>query len=151
MFLTRLIYFSVPNFKLVKGSPDPVLMSILKAGLKNNTPNMITGSLTIDSGYFVQLLEGPRDEISDTFKRIVQDRRHRDIQLLNMEEIPKRIFDSFIIAINNDDDLPSCEPRQMFMEHMTADSIVERIRRVSETGIIAERRPSGSPEQRIQA
>lgn len=140
MFLTRLIYFSSPNFEILRGRPDPVLMSILKAGLKNNPPKMLTGCLVIDSGFFIQLIEGPRDEVSHTFRKIMRDTRHRDIHLLNMEEISDRTYESFMIALNDNETLPACEPKTVMMDHMTADSIAERIRRISKIGMLAERK-----------
>jgi hypothetical protein len=71
---------------------QPMMDSILATSRKNNPPNGITGVLCTNNYIFLQLLEGGRKEVSETYNRIVRDPRHHDIQLLHMEEVSERKF-----------------------------------------------------------
>jgi hypothetical protein len=71
---------------------QPMMDSILTASRKNNPSNGITGVLCTNNYIFLQLLEGGRKEVSETYNRIVRDPRHHDIQLLHMEEVSERKF-----------------------------------------------------------
>jgi hypothetical protein len=57
-----------------------------------NRENALTGVLIFTNGYFMQLLEGPKNNLLDTFKRISADKRHHDVELLSFEENVERIF-----------------------------------------------------------
>lgn len=53
---------------------------------------MITGALVCRHDVFVQMLEGPREKVSDTFDRIRQDDRHVEVKLRYFGESPDRMF-----------------------------------------------------------
>jgi len=92
MPLMRLIYFSR---NLIEGEQDIVVEQvehILSTGRRNNFEAGVTGALLFNSGVFAQVLEGRREDIETTFKRIQQDKRHKDIQLLGVEPIEERLF-----------------------------------------------------------
>jgi len=93
MFLCRLAYISEP----VWSSPAPErilreLKGILAAGLANNPRQNLTGTLIFDGRYFIQVLEGRRDTVYATFRRISADPRHRNVLLAGFYEAEERLF-----------------------------------------------------------
>ncbi len=87
MQLTRLIYTS--RHKPLK--PE-VVERILQKSRANNVRSQLTGALIVAESHFMQLLEGGRTEISQCFMRIMQDRRHHDIQVISCGDVSKRLF-----------------------------------------------------------
>lgn len=85
--LSRLIYASERNQAAPLGVSD--LLSISR---KRNMEAAVTGFLFYDGQRFVQVLEGGRADVSETYHRIVRDPRHRNIVLLSCREIPTRQF-----------------------------------------------------------
>jgi hypothetical protein len=86
--LVRLVYTSRSTDALTPAS----LESILASSRKNNPPAGITGVLCTNGVVFLQLLEGGRKEVNDTYNRITKDPRHYDVQVLHFEEITERKF-----------------------------------------------------------
>lgn len=87
MQLTRLIYASVHG-----GISTEVVDEILRQSRKNNERDNITGALVVGGNHFMQLLEGGRTAVSDCFMRIMQDDRHRAIQVIYSGDAERRIF-----------------------------------------------------------
>lgn len=139
MFLTRLIYHSCANFQVEARTVSEELARILSAGLKNNPPQGLTGVLAVDGDRFIQVLEGPRRAVSSTFRRIAADERHHYVELVMCGEVDQRCFSDWSVAVLREDTLPGCEPRDPDYEHITADGLLERARRIRETGLIARR------------
>src|SRR5665213_379543 len=73
------------------------LAAILKKSKENNAAAGVTGVLCFcfDADIFLQVLEGSRNAVSALYSRIAQDRRHREVVLLNYEEIGERHFSSW--------------------------------------------------------
>jgi Sensors of blue-light using FAD len=86
--LVRLAYVSRAVGVLSPQSMEQILAS----SRRNNPPNGITGVLCTNNFIFLQLLEGGRKEVSETYNRIAADPRHNDVQLLHMEEVTERKF-----------------------------------------------------------
>lgn len=89
--LIRLVYAS----RATEIYTPQTFESILAASRKNNPSNGITGVLCTNGFIFLQLLEGGRKEVNETFCRIAQDKRHTDVQILHFEEITERKFASW--------------------------------------------------------
>jgi hypothetical protein len=66
--------------------------SIVKTSIKNNQHNKITGMLLYSEGNVVQVLEGEKQSVIDTFHRIETDIRHLGIIVLIDEEIAHKDF-----------------------------------------------------------
>ncbi|ABI66865.1 BLUF domain protein [Maricaulis maris MCS10] len=100
MLLSRLTFFSRRAWKV---GADPaarrVLEDILAAGRRNNPARGITGVLVVDDDMFIQVLEGPRARITETFLRIASDPRHCDLVLAGMAEIDERRFDTWQVYV----------------------------------------------------
>ncbi|MCD8520699.1 MAG: BLUF domain-containing protein [Saccharospirillaceae bacterium] len=86
MNLVRLIYASHKT----EFWNDLELGKLLENAQRFNKAKNITGILYFNRKYFLQCLEGQRDDVSALYSEIVQDRRHRDVQILAFEEINER-------------------------------------------------------------
>ncbi|PZA14052.1 phosphonate transporter [Rhodopseudomonas palustris] len=64
----------------------------------NNARVGITGALIVNSGFFAQVLEGPRKAVEEVFEAIQQDGRHGDIQVLLATPIAVRAFPNWAMA-----------------------------------------------------
>jgi hypothetical protein len=92
MAITRLIYFSENQIDSGQGSVVRQLSKILSAANKNNKPLGLTGALVFDDLWFLQTLEGSRDNVWKTFERIKGDERHTNVTLVEVTDVPSRIF-----------------------------------------------------------
>ncbi len=86
--LVRLLYAS----RAAKALSAKTVASILNECQRNNPARGITGVLCYSDEYFLQVLEGGRDAVCETFNAIVRDARHEQVRLLHFEEISERRF-----------------------------------------------------------
>ena len=87
MQITRLIYTSKH-----KGLNGPMMQQIMLASRANNVRDLVTGVLIVGEGHLMQLLEGSRKNVSRCFMRIMQDKRHYDIQVISCGDVGQRLF-----------------------------------------------------------
>ena len=85
--LVRLLYAS----RAVDTSPAAI-EAILAQSRQHNPGSGITGILCHGGGMFLQAIEGGRRAVSDLYGHILRDVRHRDVELLDFEEITERRF-----------------------------------------------------------
>ena len=85
--MSRLIYFSEKR-ELGSGGVE----AILSSARRNNERNSLTGVLLFNRNYFLQCLEGGRQEVTATFCRIVADPRHGNVTLVSVQDIDVRDF-----------------------------------------------------------
>jgi hypothetical protein len=86
--LVRCLYASRPSPSL-----DPAALDrILQQSRRNNPARGVTGLLCVAGNLFLQVLEGGRDDVCETFNAIVRDDRHRNVRILSFEEIQERKF-----------------------------------------------------------
>lgn len=71
---------------------DDDIAAILVQARANNVEHHPTGALIYHEGKFVQILEGPDDEVRARFAVIRADPRHRSIQMVSEEQIVSRQF-----------------------------------------------------------
>lgn len=69
-----------------------VLNQILSTARGNNEKLGITGMLLYSEGSFVQLLEGDKEKVQVTFKKICSDSRHENIEVVIEANATKRFF-----------------------------------------------------------
>ena len=72
--------------------------SILRQSEANNPQYEITGCLVFNEGYFVQLLEGPKEIIKERFSIIELDKRHDMVEVLSEGETMDRMFEDWKMA-----------------------------------------------------
>jgi len=71
---------------------DAELKILLRQSQQNNTVSKLSGMLLYCEGTFVQVLEGDREHLHNTYVKIVGDPRHKGIIRLAGGEIAERIF-----------------------------------------------------------
>lgn len=86
--LVRLLYASRPATPISAA----ILDEILAQSRTNNPQQGITGILCFSDNIFIQVLEGGRDEVCETYNKIVRDNRHREVRILTYDEISERRF-----------------------------------------------------------
>lgn len=77
---------------------DDALEALLEHARARNTADGLTGLLVHRAGRFMQLLEGPYDQVMATYARILQDDRHGDVSLLVEETLHTRRFPEWSMA-----------------------------------------------------
>ena len=83
----QLIYSSQPF-----GYNLEILSGILTTSRVNNVKRDITGALICREDIFLQLLEGPQENVQETYDSIKRDDRHLNVQHLLDHNIDQRLF-----------------------------------------------------------
>ena len=99
MTLSRLIYISEPCFDRACGSTMAQLNSIMASSKRRNQAASVTGALIYDEASFLQILEGDRRVIWQTFSRIADDERHAGCLLVEMVEVAERLFGNWWMGL----------------------------------------------------
>lgn len=74
------------------------LADILRVSRANNADCGITGALMLCGKWFAQVLEGPEDEVCQTFERISVDGRHYAIDIREDGMVAARVFSRWAMA-----------------------------------------------------
>lgn len=90
--LSRLIYHSENHLGVADGKMIPALNTIMDASNRNNERDGVTGALLFDTLWFLQILEGEREAISSTLRRILSDGRHAEVTIMDCRPIDERLF-----------------------------------------------------------
>ena len=93
MLLVRALYYS----SAALDSREEVA-AILDAARRNNPALGLTGVLVCDRGRFLQVLEGARPAVSAMLARLAGDKRHYNLALAELIEIPERSFPDFAMG-----------------------------------------------------
>jgi hypothetical protein len=101
MELYELIYVSVATAEL---SPAD-LKSLLDEVRPKNAQRDVSGLLVYRHGEFMQLLEGGKEEIFGVYRKVANDPRHRQVNLLWSGPIAERAFAGWEMAFIGPDDL----------------------------------------------
>lgn len=95
----RLIYAS-----RAVGSPDEAdLNDLLTVSRHRNGEADVTGMLIYAERSFIQMIEGPPEAISETYRRILKDPRHEAVRLLLREHVDSRIFPNWTMGFYQPD------------------------------------------------
>ena len=87
MKLMQLVYCSQPF-----GYSLEILSAILISSRANNRKRDITGALICRSDIFLQLLEGPEQQVKSTYAAIQNDDRHINVHHIINQPVEKRLF-----------------------------------------------------------
>jgi hypothetical protein len=90
----QLLYVS----RAVGPQTTTVTASILTTAQAHNAKHGIGGVLCQGQGLYLQLLEGERSDVNRLFSRIVVDSRHKDVTLLQLQEVERRRFAAWSMA-----------------------------------------------------
>ncbi len=87
MSLFRAIYTSRPF-----GFDTAILNGILLDARRANARDGVTGALICRADIYLQLLEGPQEEVKNTLERIKRDDRHLEVRVHVAENVSERMF-----------------------------------------------------------
>ncbi|GJE04486.1 BLUF domain-containing protein [Methylobacterium isbiliense] len=94
----QLVYYSRNT---VAGGDRAMLTNmreILSASQRNNSRDGITGFLIFDKTWFVQILEGERAKVTETYARIACDPRHSAATIINLRDVHGRLFPNWTMG-----------------------------------------------------
>jgi len=92
--LCRLLYTSRSSLNINRAD----YLRILTTSRATNPALHITGVLCAGSGHFIQVLEGPQDNVLRLYTRILDDGRHYDCVLVGMNPIRSRLFSDWAMG-----------------------------------------------------
>lgn len=95
--LVRLLYVS----RALDPNDAEAIQSILDSARQHNIGNGITGILCYGGGIYLQAIEGGRAAINELYGHIVRDKRHKDVVLLDYQEITERRFGGWTMGMVN--------------------------------------------------
>lgn len=111
MHVYQLIYLS----KAARQLSMKEALSIVDTAATKNEEAGITGLLCFGGGYFMQVLEGGHAEVNHTFRRIVGDRRHHEVCLVDFSLVRTRTFGDWSMRLINldapDNPRPELRPK----------------------------------------
>ena len=93
--LVHLLYVSQP----VGPVTSTVTSSILKTSIQKNKESDITGVLCQGGGLWMQILEGERSKVNHLYSAVKTDPRHKNVELLLMEDIKQRQYKQWSMAL----------------------------------------------------
>lgn len=94
----QLVYYSRNT---VPGGDRAMLTNmreILSVSQRNNSRDGITGFLIFDKTWFVQILEGERAKVLETYNRIARDTRHSTATIINVRDVQARLFPNWTMG-----------------------------------------------------
>ncbi|MDR3463807.1 MAG: BLUF domain-containing protein [Beijerinckiaceae bacterium] len=148
MLETCLVYFSKNRLDPLDGPILRQLSKILNTSNKNNRPAGLTGALVFDDEWFLQSLEGERNEVWKAFKRIEADERHADVVVVEVKAIQKRVFGNWWMGLARRGDAteqafrPHLRDGKLKPDAMTGDEILALMTGLAQTGMSRKLAPS---------
>ena len=97
--MIRLLYLS--TFCATHGVVKQILVDILEVSKKNNLALGITGVLVNAGGMFLQILEGPEQQVLRKYVEILDDKRHTDCRIVLITTIEERAFPNWAMGLLN--------------------------------------------------
>ncbi|WP_027393210.1 BLUF domain-containing protein [Aquimarina latercula] len=95
--------------KAITGLTTSSIEDIVSESISKNLDNSITGALVFYKKVFFQIIEGPKSNILELYRKLLQDNRHFDVELIWQGVKTKRIFDDWSMAFLAEDDNQSSE------------------------------------------
>jgi hypothetical protein len=93
----RVLYVS----RAVGPQTTTVTAAILATAQAFNRRSGISGVLCQGQGLYLQVLEGERSAVNALYARIISDPRHKDVEMLHLEEITHRRYAGWSMALVN--------------------------------------------------
>jgi hypothetical protein len=87
---SRIIYYSRSALDKDPVAREEQQLQLVRTSRRQNEFALVTSVLVLDKGWFTQMVEGDRDALNQTFKRIASDNRHKDIRIVEWREVPRR-------------------------------------------------------------
>jgi Sensors of blue-light using FAD len=103
MEIIQLVYRSRPNLDAIGTSRLAAFREIHATAQTANTRNGVTGFLVFTKEHFVQILEGERAPVNNTYDRIKRDRRHKELVVVDIMPVRTRVFKNWAMGAASDD------------------------------------------------
>lgn len=104
-------YYQLLYISSVMPGVDVDLDAILRVSRRNNLACNVTGLLMFNGKRFIQVLEGPTDAVTETYRRIGSDARHRAAVVLSQRLIQEREFGDWSMGYKSHD---QCDDADLF-------------------------------------
>ncbi len=85
--------------RITKRLPDTAIAALGTQAAARNARDGVTGLLLCGEAMFVQVLEGPREAVLATIRRIRRDERHHGIVLLRLAHIDARRYGGWSMGV----------------------------------------------------
>lgn len=89
------------------------LREIVSSSQRNNSRDGVTGFLIFDKTWFVQILEGERARVTETYNRIARDSRHSAATIVNVQDVTARLFPNWTMG----GAMRSLEVQEIYLAH----------------------------------
>lgn len=111
-------------------SDHKALRKIVRQAAVNNASNGLTGVLVSSDDAFIQLVEGPRQTLSDLLGRLYTDTRHCDLRLVDFRMIDARVTSPWAMGTPTLESRFAYEPLSFErVEGMTREDLLSRMSR----------------------
>ncbi|MBP6815284.1 MAG: BLUF domain-containing protein [Burkholderiaceae bacterium] len=107
--LAQLIYASEASAPMGVGDIE----GILKTARRKNRLLDLTGTLLFDRQFFLQVIEGDPQQLSDLYARLVADNRHKRLKIIQFDEISERRFGDWSMGFA----AASTSHQQVYLQH----------------------------------
>lgn len=91
-----LLYVSKSTLKASEEAGE--VGDIVQVAQSRNAALGVTGALVLARGSFAQVLEGERAAVDELMISILADKRHKEVNVVQIEEIERRRFDRWSLA-----------------------------------------------------
>lgn len=93
--MLRLLYVS----QITGGVAEDQIRDILESSRRNNPAQGITGVLVHGGGLFMQVLEGPEENVLRMYVRIIDDKRNGNCQIIHISPADERMFQNWSMGV----------------------------------------------------
>lgn len=100
-YLCQLSYISRPVLSSPRASLPRLADSIARQAAPKNAAAGISGRLVALPDAFVQICEGPRTELTDLLRCLLNDDRHADMVIVNFSALRTREFGSWAFSLSS--------------------------------------------------
>lgn len=94
--MIKLLYLSTECKN--QNSAEKNLREILETSKRNNVALGITGILVHGGGMFLQVIEGPQEQVMRQYVKILDDKRHTDCEIVLITICDRRSFPQWSMA-----------------------------------------------------
>lgn len=122
MATIRLLYYSEATKEMSLGE----LKEILEKARLNNSERDICGMLCYDNQFFLQILEGNNEDVSELFIKIGQDVRHDRVAIMSVQQIERPAFDSWKMGYAGSSDLLHDLLRELELDSFEPDKLTAK-------------------------
>ncbi|MBX9460981.1 MAG: BLUF domain-containing protein [Brevundimonas sp.] len=139
--LERLVYCSKAR---IDTASLQAISELLGVSQRNNVRDGLTGALAVNDGWFLQVIEGPTAALDGLLRRLADDDRHADLEVLSRRPVSARLFpDWSMVAARITPDVGPQLRRLIDECRVTPEAAVDALLR-----IVADRQAQVEPDRR---